>query len=84
MGTNQKARRSCGDGTHKVEHGIPGQFSECISASSEMDAYGQVIKTQSDKFEGSRLSQCGVPARQSMHACVPPYPLRGKPGVNPL
>ena len=73
----------CGYSTHKVEHGVPGQFSECINASSETDAYREVIMTQSEKFEGSRFSQCGRPVHQSMHAHVPPYPLRDEPGVNP-
>ena len=61
--------QSCGDGTHKLEHGIPRQFSECISTSSEVDAHGEVITTESTKFEGSRLSQCGC-ASASIYVCM--------------
>ena len=58
-----------GDGTHNVEHGIPGPLSECISTSAEADAHERVITTQSVKFEGSRLSQCGRTST-SIYVCM--------------
>ena len=70
MGTNRKARQSCGDGTPKVEHSAPGLFLECIGTSAEVGAHGQIITTQSVKFEGSRLSQHGCTSMHQSMLCM--------------
>ena len=44
-------------------------LSECFSTSAEVDAHGEVITTQSVKFEESRLSQCGHTST-SIYACT--------------
>ena len=66
----------------KVEHGTPGPFLKSYGVSADASAHRQVLTTQLYLKEvGS--DNAGAPARQSRHACVPPYLTEVEP-VNPL
>ena len=66
----------------KVEHGAPGPFLKCDGASVDAGARRQVLTTQVYLKEvGS--DNASVPACQSRHARVPPYPTEVKPANPP-
>ena len=62
----------------KVEYGAPRPLSKCIGVSADAGTHRQVRTTQLYLKEvGS--DNVGAPARQSRHACVPPYPMEFEP-----
>ena len=48
---------------------LPGHSQNVFGVDADAGAHGQVITTQSVKFEGSRLSQCGHTSA-SIYACT--------------
>ena len=66
----------------KVEHSAPGLFSKCNGASADAGAHRQDLTTQLYLKEVAS-DNAGAPARQSRHACVPPYPTEVEPANPP-